>query len=151
MAKAKPLLVICLVSLWLGAAPVMAEFYGTTNISMKEQPGLSVEITTAMDAWFATFTATPIETRANEYAGVTYLWSTSLVPSATPLPDEAYADFGGVLAGFCIDLYDNKPAILPSSEYDVLSLNEAPDPLSSVFGMGDTKAKRLSKRICGSQ
>lgn len=145
MGKTRLLSAICLVSLWLSAAPAMADYYGTTNISMKEQPGLTVEITTAYDAWWAAFTTDPIATRPNEYAGVSYIQSTSLVPSATPLPDGAYANFGGVLVGFCIDLYDPAPAILPPAEYEVLSLNEAPDPMAAVSGMGEIKAKQIAR------
>ena len=104
------------------ATSVMADPV-VTLMDMGTNPGLTVRI------------------NSSGYDGTTGagLWNLSIL-------SPGYETLHGTVQGLCIDVWDRNPDSY--QEYDVVSLNMAPDPgAAPVGGMGEMKARRMAELL----
>ena len=140
------LLLSIITVLSFSTAPAMADVYGTADVEFVGYVrGLQLNMSmTSQDG----------TTTGDKFAGLTSLDITNL--STTGLPSDSYLGLGAERA-FCIDLFDGLPFVfdgVPGYDkphaYDVVSLDDAPDPKavpSGSTGMGSDRAAYIAELL----
>jgi hypothetical protein len=130
------LLILSVTVLCLGAAPAMADLYGTLDVEWK---GLirgysNLRITSPFE--LAMYTESNVGLHLLKLGALDTTGATHTLPANSYLVE-------GLVQVFCIDLDDGIP--VSTREYNAVSLDSAPDYASGA--MGDAKAKYIAQLL----